>query len=63
MKPVIGEVDAVLAAADEWVSAQEALVIVRQLTLQTDAEQEAVDAAGVRLAIAARRWRRARGCR
>lgn len=59
MKPVIGEVNAVLKAAGEWVSAQEALVVVRQLSLQTAAEEVAIDVAGVRLVVAVRRWRRA----
>jgi hypothetical protein len=59
MKPVIGEVDAVLKAAGEWVSAQEALVVIGQLSLQSDAEREAVDVAGVRLVVAVRRWQRA----
>jgi len=35
-------VQAVLKAADEWVSAQEALVAARQVSEKTDAEHEAV---------------------
>jgi hypothetical protein len=50
-------VDAVLSAADEWVSAQEALVAARQVSEETDAEREAVDIAGSRLVVAVMRWR------
>jgi hypothetical protein len=47
----------VLQAADEWVSAQEVLVAARQVSDDTEAEQEAVDAAGSRLVVAVTRWR------
>jgi hypothetical protein len=50
-------VDAVLNAADEWVSAQEALVAAKQVSGDTEAEQEAVDIAGSRLVVAVMRWR------
>jgi hypothetical protein len=49
-------VDAVLNAADEWVSAQEALVAAMQVSEDTEAEHEAVDIAATRLAIAVMRW-------
>ena len=51
------EVDAVLKAADEWVSAQEALLAAQQAGKETEAEREAVDAAGSRLVMAVTRWR------
>jgi hypothetical protein len=51
---------AVLKAADEWVSAQEALVATRQVSNDTEAEQEVVDAAGSRLVVAVTRWRSSR---
>jgi hypothetical protein len=50
-------IDAVLNAADEWVSAQEALVAALQVSDETDAEHEAVDIAGSRLVLAVTRWR------
>jgi hypothetical protein len=50
-------VEAVLKAADEWVSAQEALVAAQQRSEETEAEQEAVDVAGSRLVVAVIRWR------
>jgi hypothetical protein len=49
--------EAVLKAADEWVLAQEALVAARQVSDETEAEQEAVDIAGARLVITVTRWR------
>ena len=63
MKPHTVGVDAVLRAADEWVSAQEALVAARQISRETEAEQEAVDIAGARLVVAVNRWRSAREAR
>jgi hypothetical protein len=63
MKPVIAEADAVLKAADAWVTAQEALVAVEQVTEETEAEQEAVDIAGSQLVLAVTRWRANRGTR
>jgi hypothetical protein len=60
IKPVIGEVEAVLKAADEWVSAQEALVAARQRSEETEAEQEAADIAGSRLVLGVMRWRSSR---
>jgi hypothetical protein len=51
-------VHAVLKVADAWVSAQEALVVAKQVSGDTEAEQEAVDIAGSRLVIAVMRWRR-----
>jgi len=59
MKPITVEIDAVLEAADEWVSAHEALVAIQQVSAETDAEQEAVDLAGSRLVVAVTRWRKA----
>jgi hypothetical protein len=50
-------VEAVLKAADEWVSAQEALVAAKQTSEETEAEQEAVDIAGSLLVMAVTRWR------
>jgi RecB family exonuclease len=50
-------VAAVLEAADQWVSAQEALVAARQIPEETEAEQQAADAAGSRLVVAVTRWR------
>jgi hypothetical protein len=50
-------VEAVLKAADEWVSAQEALVAVGQRSEETEAEQEAADIAGSRLVVAVIGWR------
>ena len=57
MKPDIVEMDAVIKAADEWVSAHEALVAAQRASDETDAEQEAVDIAGARLVVAVTRWR------
>lgn len=54
-------VETVLKAADEWVSAQEALVAVKQVSEETEAEQEAVDIAGSQLVVAVTRWRSERG--
>ena len=53
-------VEAVLKAADEWVSAQEALVAARQVSKEAAAEQVAVDIAGSRLVVAVTRWRSSR---
>jgi hypothetical protein len=50
-------VEAVLRAADEWVSAQEALVAAKQVSNETEAELEAVGIAGFLLVIAVTRWR------
>jgi hypothetical protein len=47
---------AVLNAADEWVSAQEALVAAMQVSEDTEADHQAVDVAGTRLVIAVMRW-------
>jgi hypothetical protein len=59
MKPNIVEIDAVLKAADEWVSAQEVLIAAQQVSDETDAEREGVDVAGSRLVVAVTRWREA----
>jgi hypothetical protein len=53
------EADAVLEAADEWVSAQEAVVAARHGCGKTNAE-EVVDIAGTRLVVAVTRWRASR---
>jgi hypothetical protein len=60
MKSHIVEVEAVLKAADEWVCAQEALVAAKQVSEDTEAEQQAVDLAGSRLVVAVTRWRSSR---
>jgi hypothetical protein len=54
------EVDTVLKAADEWVSAQEALLAAQQAGKETETEREAVDSAGSRLVVAVTRWRSSR---
>jgi hypothetical protein len=54
-------VETVLKAADEWVLAQEALVAAKQVSKETEAEQEAVDIAGSLLVVAVTRWRSERG--
>jgi hypothetical protein len=54
-------VEAVLKAADEWVSSQEALVAAKQGSEETAEEQEAVEIAGARLVVAVTRWRSDRG--
>lgn len=54
------EVDAVLKAADEWVSAQEALLAAQQAGKESETEREAVDSAGSRLVMAVTRWRASR---
>jgi hypothetical protein len=53
----VSVVEAVLSAADEWVSAQEALVAAKQVSNETEAEEEAIDIAGSRLVVAVTRWR------
>ena len=57
MKSNNAEADAVLKAADEWLSAQEALIAAKQVSEEAQAEQEAVDVAGCRLATAVAQWR------
>jgi hypothetical protein len=57
----LNHVEAVLKAADEWLSAQEALVAAKRVSKETEAEQEAADIAGSLLVIAVTRWRSARG--
>jgi hypothetical protein len=52
--------EAVLKAADEWVSAQEALMAVQQGSDEPDDEQYAADLAGSRLVVAVTRWRSSR---
>jgi hypothetical protein len=54
-------VEAVLRAADSWVAAQETLVAAKQVSKETEAEEEAVDIAGTQLVLAVRRWRSERG--
>jgi hypothetical protein len=51
------EADAVLRAADEWLSAQEALIAAKQVSEEAAAEQEAAELAGARLVVAVTRWR------
>ena len=55
------EAEAVLKAADEWVTALETLVDARRAGKPSEAEEEAVDIAGSRLAIAVTQWRLKRG--
>ena len=55
-----GSVEEVLKAADEWVSAQEALLATRQVSVETEAEQDNVDSAGAGLVMAVMRWRSTR---
>ena len=50
-------VEAVLRAANEWVAAQEALLIASRVDKETEAEQEALDIAGSRLVAAVVQWR------
>jgi hypothetical protein len=57
MKVTGSAVDAVLRAAESWVSAQESLVTAKQISRETEAEQEAADVAGTQLVLAVRRWR------
>jgi hypothetical protein len=61
MKSNNAEAVAVLKAADEWFSAQEALIAAKQISEEAEAEQEAVDVAGCRLATAVIQWRLQRG--
>ena len=60
MKSDIADVDAVLRAADEWVSALEALVAARQGCGESETEQEVLDIAGSQLVVAVTRWRSTR---
>ena len=57
MKPVISETDALLKAADEWMTAQEALVAAQQRCEGTEAQEEGIDIAGAKLVTAVKRWR------
>jgi hypothetical protein len=61
MKVVGSAVEAVLRAAESWVVAQEALVAAKQVSKETEAEEEAVDIAGTQLVLAVKRWRSGRG--
>lgn len=63
MKVVGSSVEAVIRAAESWVGAQEALVAVKQVSIQTEAEEEAADLACTRLVLAVRRWRSEHGLR
>ena len=60
MKVVGPAVEAVLRAAESWVGAQEALVAAKQVSKETEAEEEVVDIAGAQLVLAVRRWRSGR---
>ncbi|HEY1797940.1 MAG TPA: hypothetical protein VGG57_17640 [Stellaceae bacterium] len=53
----IPETDAVLIAAEAWVSAQETLVAAKQKSSNTEADTEAADIAGSQLVLAVARWR------
>jgi hypothetical protein len=62
MKSHIDEAaEAVLKAADLWVTAQEVLIDAKQAANENEAEEEAADIAGVRLVAAVTRWRFSRG--
>jgi hypothetical protein len=61
MKMIGSAVEAVLKAAESWVTAQEALVAAKQVSKETEDEEEAVDNAGTQLVLAVRRWRSERG--
>jgi hypothetical protein len=50
------EVEAVLTAAAEWVTAQEALLAAQQRSGEATTELEAVDVAGSRLVVAVAAW-------
>jgi hypothetical protein len=54
---VVEAADAVLKAADAWVTAQETLIAADPTSERTEAEREAVDIAGCRLVVAVTRWR------
>jgi hypothetical protein len=60
VKPVTVSTDAVLKAAGEWVSAQEALVAAQQASGEFETEEETVDIMGCRLVLAVTRWRSSR---
>jgi hypothetical protein len=57
VSPVIFELEVLLKTADDWVSAQEALLAAKQMCKETEAEREAADIAGSRLVVAVARWR------
>ena len=57
VKPTGVGVEAVLEAADEWVSAQESLLGAAASPEGREARQEAADIAGARLVVAVKRWR------
>jgi hypothetical protein len=50
-------VEAMIEAADGWVSAQEALVAAQQVSENVEAEHEAADLAGSKLVMAVMQWR------
>jgi hypothetical protein len=54
------ELEAVLKAADECVSAQEALVAAQRVSEPIYAGQDTADLAGCRLVVAVNRWRSSR---
>jgi hypothetical protein len=57
----LNHVEAVLKAAVEWLSTQEALVAAKQVSEETATDQEAADIAGSRLVVAVTQWRAERG--
>jgi hypothetical protein len=64
MKSHIDEAaEAVLRAADIWVTAQEALLVAKQTANENDEAQETADIAGVRLVAAVTWWRARRELR
>jgi hypothetical protein len=60
MQPASDEVTAVLNAADNWVTALEALVAAKQASKKTETEEDAVDVAGTLLVAAVTNWRLAK---
>ena len=57
MKALGSACEAVLKAAESWVTAQEALLAAKRVSEETEAEEEAVDVAGTQLVLAVGRWR------
>lgn len=63
MTTCIVAAEAVLKAADEWVTAQEALVAAKRVSNETETEEETADITGVRLVAAVTQWRSRRELR
>jgi hypothetical protein len=56
-KSAVADTDAILRAADEWVTAQEAVVAARQRLEKTELQEERADLAGAKLVVAIKQWR------